>query len=157
MDIQAKLFLNTQNDIEIIPYDYLQNGYRKVLEDSYEKNLRQIIFTTSLYKQVIEKIYEENMLLLKINFMDCLDEQDFTDIKELVSQSNISSGKSTYISILLKEIERFANHESIDIKSIIVFDKETKQKVEVYNNGVILGEKNQIEKINSNIFVGLKD
>lgn len=151
MDSQAKIFRNKQGDIELIPYDYKSNGYRKVLNNAYKDNLMQIIFTTSIYKRIIEKAYQKGLFVTRINFMDLLDDHDFTDIKDLVTQVNASNGNKTLINILIKEIDWFANNESIDIKSIELFDRENNQKIEIYNNGVILGEIDQFEVVKTNI------
>jgi len=151
MDSQAKIFRNKKGDIELIPYDYKSNGYRKVLNNAYKDNLMQIIFTTSIYKRIIEKAYQKGLFVTRINFMDLLDDHDFTDIKDLVTQVNASNGNKTLINILIKEIDWFANNESIDIKSIELFDRENNQKIEIYNNGVILGEIDQFEVVKTNI------
>jgi|SRR5690625_2751022 len=150
-EIQAKLFFNRQGDIELITYDYSQNEYKKVLEEAYKKDLNQIIFTTSIYKKVIEKVYEDGFYLTNINFMDFLDDHDFSDVKQLLSQMIAQSGNENFLNLLLKEIDWCVNNESIDIKSIVIYDRDARQKVEIYNNGVILGELDQMEKIKTDI------
>ncbi|OEH53996.1 hypothetical protein AQ616_09415 [Oceanobacillus sp. E9] len=147
MESQAKLFFNSIQQIELITYNYSQNEYRKVLEYAFENNLKQIIFTTTIFKKLIEKTYEADLYLAEINFMECLDEQEFTEVKDLISEINVNKKKRIFINLLGKELERFANSESIDIKSIVIFDKEKRQKVELYNNGVIIGELDEMKRI----------
>lgn len=153
---QAKLFFNRQSGIELITYDYSQNEYKKILEEAYKKDLKQIIFTTSIYKKVIEKVYEAGFYLTNIIFMDFLDDHDFSDIKQLLNQMNTKSENENFLNLLLKEIDWCVNKESIDIKSIVIFDRDARQKVEIYNNGVILGELDQMEKIKTDILSVLR-
>ncbi|THE09961.1 hypothetical protein E1I69_20565, partial [Bacillus timonensis] len=123
MSTQFKLFIDdNKNKLELFEYDYNQNSYRNILDQAYEKGYRQIIFTTSVFKKLIEKLYLQGFLLLDIKFIDSIEDYDFSEIKELINQININEGNKTLVNLLLKEIEWFVNDESIDIKSIVLLD-----------------------------------
>lgn len=156
METQAKIFINENNIIELITYDYSHNKYKEVLEEAYKKNLRQIIFTTTIYKKLIEKTFQEKMYLVNVDFMDSLYEADFEDIMQLIREINTSNGNDFLVEALLKEIDWFANNESVDIKSVSILDRSNGEKVDIYNNGVILGKANQLEKIKSKLLTILK-
>lgn len=152
MSTQFKIFVDDkQNKIELVEYDYSQNSYKKILNQAFERDLRQLIFTTTVFKQVIQKVYDQGLFLIDIKFIESIENYDFSDIKELINQINIAKGNNTLVNLLLKEIDWFVNDESIDIKSIIILDLATKDKFEIYSNGVILGRSELIDKINQEI------
>lgn len=152
MSTQFKIFVDDkQNKIELVEYDYSQNSYKKILNQAFERDLRQLIFTTTVFKQVIQKVYDQGLFLIDIKFIESIENYDFSDIKELINQINIAKGNNILVNLLLKEIDWFVNDESIDIKSIIILDLATKDKFEIYSNGVILGRSELIDKINQEI------
>ncbi|WP_077214492.1 hypothetical protein [Bacillus dakarensis] len=148
MSTQFKIFIDDKlNQIEFVEYDYSQKSYRMILDEAFQKDLRQIIFTTSVFKQLIQKLYDNSYYLLEIKFIDSIDNYDFSDIREFINQINIAKGNKVLVNSLLKEIDWLVNDESIDIKSIVFLDMKNRDKFEIYSNGVILGKNDRVLKI----------
>lgn len=149
MSKQFKIFLDKSNQVELFEYDYSQKkSYIQILNEAFDKDLRQIIFTTSLYKKLIRDAYKQGQFVLEIRFMDSIENCDFTHITELLKEVNRAENNETLVNLLLKEI---VNDESVDIKSIVVLDPDNKSKFEIYSNGVILCDENTKLKVKEKI------
>lgn len=85
MSSQFKMFMDDNlNQIELVEYDYSQNNYRVILNEAFKKDLRQIIITTTVFKEFIQNLYVNNCFLLDIKFIDSIEEYDFSNIQELI-------------------------------------------------------------------------
>ncbi|WP_270363282.1 hypothetical protein [Bacillus paranthracis] len=142
----------TKGIIEFVPYgDTPNNSYKHIVERAVANGKKQVIFTTSIFKDLISRIYNEKLNLMDLKFMEPLEIYDFKDVGQLINQINISKGNKILIKSLLETINWVVNDESIDIKSITIGNQGTKRSTDLFSNGVLCMDTEEFEVITNDI------
>jgi len=150
--LQGKLFVNILDKSIIINYyDYSSNNYRKMMRKVDFKTDRQVIITTSMIKKILHKVSQnDNLLILDINFLECIDPDDEVEYLINLLKEKDNKDKQYVIKLLNKELDVLSSEKGIDIKSIelVFIDKGCKVRLKLYSNGIITAETKDKEVIN---------
>lgn len=149
--IQLKTFSSSNEKFEYLAYDYAQNSYKELILTARDNGLRQVIFTTAVFKSLIGKVYEKGLFIKSINFVEPFEPQLVEKIQKIIDDANVSANKEYVLKALFDEIDFLVNDESIDIKKIEILNRNVEPygKATIFNNGVLhTSEENKIETTN---------
>lgn len=133
------------NYIVAIQYDYLDKGYKDLLEYMSDKPVSQYIFTTSIFYKLLTNLVERNIDLYEIK-LNMLFEEDNDEIMKLVQKINKNIEKEKTLNDLLDLLKWFNYDEGIDI-SYMTFgltNNNQRCRFHFYNNGVVTIDSDKI-------------
>lgn len=138
-----------------ISYDYMNNGYKELLEEMSGLSVSQYIFTTSKFYNLLTKLVKKDLELSDIKLND-LFEDDNNTILKYIMRLNQNNDKEKSLESLLNELRWYNYDEGIDIihMAFIILCNEQRCKFHFYNNGVLAIDS---DKIVQQVFMLLRE
>lgn len=126
--------------IVAIRYDYMNCGYKQLLDIMSQFAVSQYIFTTSRFYNILKKIITRDIYVVDIKLNSVLQTENDT-LSKYIRDLNQSNEKQKELQKLLKELEWYNYEECIDISSVSFKTKLANSsqyvRFHIYNNGII--------------------
>lgn len=123
-----------------IEYNYLENGYRELLEVMSELKASQYIVTTNKFYNILKNFISKGMTLYEIKLNSLLKEENDL-LYQYICKINSEKDKNKFLDLLLDDLKWYNYDEGIDISSmsfgINVEDSQRKLRFHIYNNGIV--------------------
>lgn len=122
-----------------VEYDYLKNGYKKILEQMSELDVTQYILTSSRFYNLLLSLLSKDVDVYKVELNYVL-EEDNEYIQEYIANINKNKKDKYSIKKLIDMLTWYNYDEGIDIAHIdfgIMINKRICQ-FSFHNNGVLL-------------------
>lgn len=141
-----------------IKYDYNQNDYKELLKKTMNLNMRQIILTANVFVDFLELCIDRKYFISELSFLDSisLEDKEYIDnqlnvVKNGTDKKVIEKAKQ----ILFRELKWLSVEGCIDIKNIdIIIDYDDRNGyVQLYNNGVILLNRQELTGVLEEMFL----
>lgn len=124
--------------IVAIQYDYLNNGYRELLEDMSNISVSQYIITTSVFYKLLSYFVDNSLEVYEIK-LNALFEEDNDNLLKYIRKINQKNEIEDALKSLLEILEWYNYDEGIDISHMTFGMKYNNQncRFHFYNNGIL--------------------
>lgn len=142
-------YININNNIVAIQYDYLQNGYKQLLEIISDMYVSQYIITTSVFYKLLSYFVENGLEIYEVK-LNTLFEEDNMNILKYIRKINQKSDVDNSLNSLLEILKWYNYDEGIDITHMTFGMKYNNKncRFHFYNNGVLaIDSENIIEPL----------
>jgi len=141
--------------IVAIEYDYLNNGYKKLLEEMSELPVTQYIITTSVFYKLLLYFIKCGIDIYELK-LNAIFEEDNDCLYGYIRTINQRKDNESAIRELLELLKWYNYDEGIDISHVTfgMMQENRKYRFYFYNNGVLAIDS---EKIVKPVFKLLKD
>lgn len=133
------------DSIIAIQYDYLQNGYKELLEKMSELRVSQYIFTSSVFYTLLSYFVDNglNIYEIKLNILFKEDNDDLTKFIRLINQKR---DVEKALGSLLEILKWYNYDEGIDINHMTFGIKCDEQycRFHFYNNGILAVDSDKV-------------
>lgn len=131
-------YLKIGNRCVAIEYDYMNNSYKKLLDDMSELDISQYIITANVCYNMIRKFSEKNIVINEIR-LNSLFEDDNSDIIKYIKRINTNKEKEKNLQLLLDLLQWYNYDEGIDVEELSFTISKMQRKIQfhIYNNGVL--------------------
>lgn len=121
-----------------IEYDYLNNGYKKLLEEMSELPMTQYIITTSVFYKILLSLVKKGIDIYEVK-LNVLLEEDNDCIDEYIRKINQDKQDGSLMDSLIDMLKWYNYDEGIDISHMTFGMKinDRNCRFYFYNNGVL--------------------
>lgn len=142
-------------NIVAIEYDYLNNGYKELLESMSKMATTQYIITTSLFYKLLSFFVKKGLDIYEVE-LNALFEQDNDSLHKYIREINQKKDDDNTVNTLLEVLKWYNYDEGIDINHMTFGMKSGNRncRFHFYNNGVLAIDSEEIE---NQLFELLKD
>lgn len=121
-----------------IQYDYLNNGYKELLETMSNLPVSQYIITASGFYKLLSRLVENELKVYDIK-LNSLFEEDNVKLLQYIKRINQKTDVKDSLEALLEILKWYNYDEGIDINHMTFGIKYNKQncRFHFYNNGIL--------------------
>ena len=135
---EKRNFIRITESVLAVEYDYMKNGYKKLLDDMSELSAMQYIITTRIFYKILICMVKKGVTIKEIHFNELFNDDNLL-IGEWINNINNNIDKDISMHRLLDLLQWYNYDEGIDLNYMSFWIEKEQRKCSfyIYNNGVV--------------------
>lgn len=135
---EKRNFIRITESVLAVEYDYMKNGYKKLLDDMSELSAMQYIITTSIFYKILTCMVKKGVTIKEIHFNELFNDDNLL-IGEWINNINNNIDKDISMHRLLDLLQWYNYDEGIDLNYMSFWIEKDQRRCSfhIYNNGIV--------------------